>query len=267
MRTLFYTTVFLLFLTGCSKNPIEKEGRLDLSDKDLSNIVSTLGFDTTGMSVFGDTILVEGDIILYKSLLAKTRPRQATTTTVTGYSKTHLRIFVPQSLASEENLILDAFREFTKARAEGSTTNLTFEITRAVTVGDVLIRYTTLKDSPGVCAFAEFPTVSGSNLNVGRNITINSRQWRNLNSSQKKQLIIHEFGHCIGLRHTNWIGLGESAGSYVNGQYIGAYTVPGTPNSTTNPDPLSVFNGGTCGHSWNGFSEYDKVAINYLQGN
>ena len=62
--------------------------------------------------------------------------------------------------------------------------------------------------------------------------------------------MVHELGHCFGLRHTNWKSRNES----------NAYDIYGTPDS----DSYSVMNGGTAEYQWSGFSEGDKKAIEYL---
>jgi hypothetical protein len=63
--------------------------------------------------------------------------------------------------------------------------------------------------------------------------------------------MVHELGHCIGFRHTNWLSRGEPKD---NDPASGdAVTIPGTPGE----DPNSVMNGGTAFTTWNGFSHYD----------
>ena len=66
--------------------------------------------------------------------------------------------------------------------------------------------------------------------------------------------MVHELGHCIGFRHTNWDIKGEGISS------VGANYIPNTPNQDSN----SVMNGGTASYSWNGFSSYDISAVKYL---
>lgn len=257
---LVFGAVSLFFYSCSNKKEIEDlEEYTDQVDNNTVALVNSLGFDTAGIKIFGDSILVEGDILLLKSLLEKTQPRQTSVTDITGYNKTDIRVFVPQSLRQDETLIINALKEFSKVRTPGSSSNLSFIPSASVNNADVFINYTTIKDQPGLCAYASWPTISNSKMNVGTDIVINSREWRKLNNSQKKFLIIHEFGHNMGLRHTNWLARGEDSS-------IGAYWIPGTPQANQS-DPLSVFNGGTCGYAWAGFSQHDITAINYLQGN
>lgn len=78
-----------------------------------------------------------------------------------------------------------------------------------------------------------------------------------VSESTKIYNMVHELGHCIGFRHTNW----EDEGYYnQNGDYIGGNYIP----NITQPDPNSVMNKETALYSWNGFSQYDIIAVNYL---
>lgn len=123
-----------------------------------------------------------------------------------------------------------------------------------------------------VCGYAEFPItyrVGIINLmRLGRNMYLNQSLFRQFltTDSQRKKLIAHEFGHMIGLRHTNW-RTNEAEFDVASGQIVGAYLIPGTDNSSNNPDPLSVFNSANCGSNWNGFSSFDRIAIRHLTNN
>ena len=70
---------------------------------------------------------------------------------------------------------------------------------------------------------------------------------RNILAAQKRNTMVHELGHCIGFRHTNWVGMGESTAIHISG----------TPSGDAN----SVMNGGFALDSWMGFSPGDKVAV------
>lgn len=107
-------------------------------------------------------------------------------------------------------------------------------------------------------------------VQTGRNINVNLNYLRGLkgkfklNREQLILLIAHEFGHTIGLRHTNWKLYGEAE---VDGS-VGAYpvfgTVPTSGQAPADPDPYSIFNSSNCGLSFSAFSYLDKVAIKYI---
>lgn len=84
------------------------------------------------------------------------------------------------------------------------------------------------------------------NLDAGNNMVFSS--------GQKRYNMVHEIGHCIGLRHTNWWTF-----SYPF-EEPEANQIPGTPET----DDYSVMNGNTALNSWNGFSGYDIRALQVL---
>lgn len=120
------------------------------------------------------------------------------------------------------------------------------------TYADIIFKSDNGTLSANTIAAAEFPTVSGA---PGFQVLINY-DFNNGNISAASMLynMVHEIGHCLGLRHTNWQSRGEGVNPY------GANQIPGTPSSDIN----SVMNGGTALYSWTGFSQYDTISVNYL---
>lgn len=114
------------------------------------------------------------------------------------------------------------------------------------TPAQITVRFGTLPS--GTFAQAEFPA---SDL-PGRTITINTST-PPINGGQKHWIMVHEFGHTIGFRHTNMIDLGEGGL---------AYHIPGTPQGN---DASSVFRGALSSTPyWSAFSSYDQKAYKYL---
>ena len=74
------------------------------------------------------------------------------------------------------------------------------------------------------------------------------------NATQMKLILVHELGHLIGLRHTNWRSGGDAVGA-------DTVWVPGTP---TGGEAASVMTKGNAGQSYNGFTSNDLKAASFL---
>ncbi|MEI2274037.1 M57 family metalloprotease [Sphingobacterium sp. ML3W] len=265
----------VILFANCSKDESRKaveENTIQNSDELIKSKLKLLGFNNKDVIISGDTIIVEGDIILFKSkLLDKTtRPRQATTHQFPYIRSAdmNLNIYIqPQSsggfTTAEINVIKAAINQYLQSNFPPS-------------MGIVSINYTTNSADPknirvvpgnlptSTCGRATAPTSVTENgllfTKIGGDLLINLNSFRNnLDNSQKTYLIVHEFGHMLGFRHTNWR---SDEPEFVDG--VGAYTVPFTGNSTANPDPNSVFNSFGCGIYWAGFSAWDIQAIKYV---
>ncbi|CAL2108469.1 hypothetical protein T190115A13A_80044 [Tenacibaculum sp. 190524A02b] len=89
---------------------------------------------------------------------------------------------------------------------------------------------------------------------AGKHILVNTKYTNStgkpVNESQRVYNMVHELGHAIGLKHTNWKELREPAAIHIQG--------------TASVDSKSVMNGGTPELEWKGFSEYDMKAVQIL---
>jgi hypothetical protein len=108
-----------------------------------------------------------------------------------------------------------------------------------------------------------FPTNSGSPY---KTIQMNTNQYAygsNPDVNYVGSVIQHEIGHCIGMRHTDYMNRAYSCGgSAVNegASNVGAILIPGTPSGPdANSWMLACSNGGN-----RTFNSNDVVALNYL---
>lgn len=277
MKTNNLITLLLLIvgMASCVKESVtNNDSATQTEETRLNAALQNLGFNPKTALIYGDTIVVDDDIIFYKSkLLAETSetiPRQAKAHTAT-LDKATLNIFIATNFtATERALIQSSINEFLTAnlavRGGAGFTAINYVTTQ--TNADAIIQLAALGSI--TCGRAEFPTTYNSQgrqlMTLGRNMYLNPSLYRSFLSSdsQRRELVVHEFGHMIGLRHTNWRERNEPETAAVDGQTVGAYLVPGTNNTAPNPDPASVFNAATCGIQWDGFSNPDVVAISHL---
>lgn len=216
------------------------------------DILQSLGFETSAIIEMERHYLIEGDILFEKSKLPfynKAQTRQAYHTTgLIAYSKQRtITVGVENSIPTSG---VDDWREEIQEAINlwNPLSNLKMTYTSEANP-DILIRSDSSDPLPNnVIAAASWPM----NGQPGSTIRINLDYYNNktIPRLQKIYNMVHELGHCFGLRHTNWQAIGESTANHING----------TPSS----DPNSIMNGGTAEYQWNGFSDGDKLAIEKL---
>ena len=244
----------LVALGACDAPPTATRTAAD-QPEDVRAMVEHMGFRGDMVQDFGSYVLVEGDIRITKDELRASQklsgnprgPRfQYRTTNLVGSPKVHQIVVDVSGLASVpawQTAARDALTQWSGISGsyvkmvEGSPADITISTTCT---------------SSNVAAFASFP----SGGNPGATVYVNTCFGYTVNSSQQLRNMVHELGHTLGFRHSNYTQMGETAGTE------GAVLVTGTP--TSGNDANSVMNGGTALNSWIGFSTYDQTAVRAL---
>lgn len=276
MKNLLLLLALSLVFSFCSKKNELSEFVAEQHEKSppsIKELVWKYGFDTVNMRQFGDTLIVNGDIGISEKRLRQeyaitTDPRQAVVYGHTILNDSDIKIYInPFDFdIFDRSVIQNALSEFLTSNLtpyEGFN-SITY-VTSPSSADAVISAY---YEVSSYCGYAAFPTTSknlppplASRWYIGEYMKINTFHFNTMTNSQKKLLIAHEFGHMLGIRHTNWRGLGENKFETFNGKSVGAYTVIGTNNTSNNPDPFSIFNGNNCSYDWYGFTDGDKKAI------
>lgn len=261
MRQLFRPLALLLIaglaITSCKKDaaaPAQDE----ISQETLSKI-STHGFGTSNVQKIEEGYLVEGDIILTEEFLNSTpggnylrianNEQYRTTNLVTGLPRV-ITVSASGTISANISSAIDA------AIARYNAENLSLDFQRVASGGDINIR---IVNGGNYIASAGFPSGGDPYDEVKFN-----RQYGNWQLNTLTSVFAHEMGHCIGMRHTDYMDRSFSCGgSKVNegASTVGAINIPGTP---TGPDAgswmLSCIGNGTN----RPFNNNDKTALNYL---
>ncbi|MBA3649185.1 MAG: protease [Chitinophagales bacterium] len=255
-----------LTLIGCQKDSqqISQVQQTRISQETL-NKIHNLGFGTDDVQIVEQGYLVEGDIVLTEELLNSTPDQQLlrianneqyrTTNLVTGLPR-NITVSIDSKLPSSYGPALDeAIRRY-------NAENLTITMTKVTSGAAISIS----KGHGSYLASSGFPTSSGAPYSQ---VLINSQSLGSGDGSSTftnyiATILVHEIGHCIGFRHTDYMDRSYSCGgAYSNegASNVGAILIPGTPSG---PDAGSFMLACISSNQNRPFNSNDKTALNYL---
>jgi len=232
----------LALVTSCT-DAVEttQNNSTEITTEQLVSHLNEAGFNTEGYLIQGDIIIVEEDIEfnineLKKDILSPDRSKQwHHKYTVSPYRigniKVKLNSNIPSSWKAATRYAFARWNEISGSKVKFQEVSSGQEIT---------ISYTTLSPTSTI-ARASFPNSSGVE---GPTIRINTN-YNSMSTSKKRFTMVHELGHCIGMRHINNT---ESDRVQIRG--------------TSTTDSKSVMNPTV--KPWVGFSSGDKTAARNL---
>ncbi len=257
-----------LTFVACKKDARQiSEQKEDMSQATLSKI-KDLGFGTNDVRKVDEGYLVEGDIVLTDELL-NSAPDQSLLRIANNeqYRTTNLVKNLPRTITVKVSSLGTAFVQGTDlAISRYNALNLQIKFQR-ITSGTANITIQGFNQGPSggyiTLGSSGFPTRQGNPYST---IKMNTNQYAygtNPDVNYVGSVIQHEIGHCIGMRHTDYMDRSYSCGgAYSNegASNIGAILIPGTPSGPdANSWMLACSNGGD-----RTFNSNDKTALNYL---
>ncbi|KAA2243808.1 hypothetical protein F0L74_15140 [Chitinophaga agrisoli] len=237
-----------LFSSCAQKDKSTNEAAPEASIQEMTNYLTSLGFDKQKIVFEADRVIVESDIIMTLPELQQrtitwnkekaggpqTEQRRNTYIISNTYNN-NVRIFIESSVPTAwRTAIQGAVNNWNAVNG----TRLGMSI---ITSASGVYTRVFMGNAPGQSwiARAYLPT---SNGRPGVSVEINA-YFNTLSASQKLFAITHEFGHTIGFHHTN-----QTSGTHI----------PGTPTVDAN----SVMNSFVL--NWAGFTSGDVLATQIL---
>ncbi len=263
-------------MVSCSKTSTEASAANGLT-QDEKALIASAGFDAGWADKQSDgSYLIEGDMNLTKEYLQELANTPYSHNFVVANNEHYRTTNVVSTPASgKRNITVRLGAGFSGFFSSGldaaldryNNLNLKIRFTRVTTGGNLVISAADLGLTPrGGCILGRasgFP--SGGNPSSGFTLSNSTCANRFYSSSAKAdEVIMHEIGHCIGFRHTDYTtrkSCGENANEGTAG--IGAVYIPGTPTASE----VASFSRHwmmACTNSDPSLTGADRVALNFV---
>lgn len=241
-------------LAACQDTPTETAGSgtagVSASDPLVQRLAS-MGFQLSTVRDLGDRFLIDGDVEILKSQLALAGPSFSKLTPGGPSYQYHTNVVINQNVMAQGLRI-----SLVPISGNAAWTNAA---RRAIQEwnwsGGNKIYFTEVTSSPDIEVMFD-PTIGSGSYAVarypingypGNYVRINST--KNPTNAVKLSIMMHELGHVIGFRHSDW-PTSDPANE-------GANLIPGTPVKDLSSVMYSGFRG-------NRFSGYDQIASSYV---
>lgn len=256
----------VVFIAACAENPLDipvsKTEVYGVENPDYE-IIRSLGWQTENIVEEEELYVVEGDVLLYKSYIDSLKIMPATRQvgyaddgrTISGGRENGIRVKI-----TSHNIPDAAWRQAVREAVEiwNNVENCPvyfYKIENEILPHNVKVD---MDNTPAIAdATPPYNGKPGSLIRINSNI-----DWYNTTHEQKVNILVHEFGHILGLGHTD----------LANTDYSLSH-IEGTPDwSAGQRDQNSVMRHNTAGEergdvsSWNGFSAGDLAAIQAMYG-
>jgi hypothetical protein len=262
-------TFIMLFLAGafifnaCQKKQETAVEDRTAIDQEVLTKISKMGFSAENVIRADEGYIVEGDILLTQNHLDNFQ--EGTTLRIASdeqYRTTELVTGLPRvitiSLASNMPDNFGAAIDETIDRYNEEDLQISFQ--RVSSGGDIHV-------SAGPWWWSFFGILGQGGFPEGgdpwESIKLNTNYFDDASTGYLASVIVHEIGHCIGFRHTDYMDRSYSCGGSPNNEgesEYGAIHIPGTP---TGPDALSFMLSCSDGTDRE-FNANDIIALEYL---
>jgi hypothetical protein len=258
LKPLAFLLIAGFAIISCKKEAKET-AQNQISDETMTKIYDH-GFGTSNVQKVDEGYLVEGDIILTEEFLnstpggsflriANNEQYRTTTYIVSGLPRTI-------TISSSGSVNANVSNAIDGAIARYNALNLQLHFQRVANGGNINVK---VVNGGNYIASSGFPTSSSPYPEVKFN-----RQYQNWNLNSLISVMTHEWGHCIGFRHTDYADRSYSCGGAASNEgasSIGAVLIPGTPSG---PDAGSFMLACIGNGTDRPFNNNDKTALNYL---